>query len=151
MNNNLHIIYYLPKNNTIMLKYNLVARKNPQTKEPIFYAQIAPVTPLPLTALSEAISRQCTVTVHDVKAVLSALDEHITAALLNGQSVRLGDLGSFRATIKSASVKDANDFKPTHIKGINVCFTKGSTMRYKFSTKNPDLAIVMNTKPKESE
>lgn len=144
--------YYQPiKNYIIMLKYNLVSRKDPQTKETIFYAQIAPVTPLPLLAMCEAISRQCTVTVHDVKAVLSALEEHITTALLNGQSVRLGDLGSFRATIKSASVKDAKQFKPSLIKGVNVCFSKGSAMRYKFSIKNPDLTIVMNSKEKEEE
>lgn len=137
-----------------MLKYNLVSRKNPQTKATMFYAQIAPVTPIDVTALSEAISRQCTVTIHDVQAVLSALDEHIANALLQGQSVRLGALGSFRPTLSSKAKTTAKEFKSSDIRGVNVRFTKGSSMRYKLSLKNPKLVLSLNTKeekPTEGE
>lgn len=132
-----------------MLKYNLVSRKNPRTQAPIFYAQIAPVTPIDVTSLSEAISRQCTVTIHDVRAVLSALDEHIASALLQGQSVRLGSLGSFRPTLSSTAKATAKEFKTSDIKGVNVRFTKGSSMRYKLSLKNPNLVLALNKKEEE--
>ena len=52
-----------------MLKYNVVARKNPQTKELLYYAQLVPVTAVGLSALAAAISNECTVTIHDIKAV----------------------------------------------------------------------------------
>lgn len=47
-----------------MLKYNVVARKNPQTKELLYYAQLVPVTAVGLSALAAAISNECTVTIH---------------------------------------------------------------------------------------
>ncbi len=47
-----------------------------------------------LEQVATNISRECTVTVHDVKAVLSSLQEQIILALQDGKSVRFGDLGS---------------------------------------------------------
>lgn len=41
-----------------MLKYNVVARKNPQTKELLYYAQLVPVTAVGLSALAAAISNE---------------------------------------------------------------------------------------------
>lgn len=72
-----------------MLKYNVVARKNPQTKELLYYAQLVPVTAVGLSALAAAISNECTVTIHDIKAVLSALEEKVISYLQSGMSVRL--------------------------------------------------------------
>lgn len=124
-----------------MLKYNVIPRKNPVTKSVQYYAQLAPVTPMRLAEVAEAISRQCTVTVHDVKAVLSALDEHVTEALLNGRSVRFGDLGSFHVTLGSKGTADAESFKVANIQKIKVRFIKGAKMRFLISRKNPDLQL----------
>lgn len=70
-----------------MMNYKVVARKNPMTKEVKYYAQLVLATPVRLAALAEEISQQCTVTAHDVKVVLSAMEEHILRHLLNGKSV----------------------------------------------------------------
>ena len=93
-----------------MLKYRTVPRKNPQTKEVKFYAQLEHVTPMTLDALAKDISDSCTLTLHDVKAVISALEEHISKALRYGKSVRLRDLGSFYPTLSSDGVENEKDF-----------------------------------------
>lgn len=125
-----------------MLKYNLVARKNPQTKEMLYYAQLQPVTAVGLSELAAAISTECTVTIHDIKAVLSALEEKVIAYLQSGMSVRLGDLGSFHPTINSRGTATPEEFKSSNVRGVKVIFTKSSTMRYGFSLSNPNLRIM---------
>lgn len=125
-----------------MLKYNLVARKNPQTKEMLYYAQLLPVTAVNLSELAAAISTECTVTIHDIKAVLSALEEKVIAYLQSGMSVRLGDLGSFRPTINSRGTASPEEFKSSNICSVKVIFIKSGAMRYGFSLSNPNLRIV---------
>ncbi len=125
-----------------MLKYNVVARKNPQTKQLLYYAQLQPVTAVGLAALADAISKECTVTIHDIKAVLSALEEKVISYLQNGMSVRLGDLGSFRPTLNSRGSSTQEEFKPSNIRAVKVVFSKSSAMRYGFSLSNPTLQLM---------
>ena len=127
-----------------MLKYSLISRKNPVTKEFAFHSNLAPVTPIKLNELAQDVSDACTLTVHDIKAVVSALEERIYKALRNGQSVRLGDLGSFRPTVKSASAATEEDFTMENIRGIKVRFVPSSKMRYELSLKNPNVTLVRN-------
>ena len=51
---------------------------------------------------------KCTLTRVDVKAVLVALEEVIIEQLKMGNSVRFGDLGSFRPTLKTRRWDDEN-------------------------------------------
>ena len=127
-----------------MIKYYLISRKNPITKEYAYHANATSVTPIMLDELAEDISGSCTVTKHDVKAVISVLEEKIIKALLNGQSVRLGDLGSFHARISSKAAATTDEFteKPSeHIRGLLVRFTPSSKMRYALSLKNPAVQL----------
>ena len=83
-----------------MIPFIAKAKKNPITKEVKYYAQVAPVDHVELLSITSSISEKCTVTEHDVKAVLSALQMSIAKHITDGNSVRFGDLGSFRLTIK---------------------------------------------------
>jgi predicted histone-like DNA-binding protein len=94
--------------------------------------------------LSELISKECTLTAHDVKAVISALEEHVTRALLDGKSLRLGDLGSFHPTVKSKGADAVNKFKSKDIEKVNVRFVKNGAMRFNFSVAR--LALNLNLK-----
>lgn len=105
-----------------MMNYKVVARKNPMTKEVKYYAQLVLATPVRLAALAEEISQQCTVTAHDVKAVLSAMEEHILRHLLNGKSVRLGDLGSFRPTLTSEGSDSADKVTVDNVRRVRIRF-----------------------------
>jgi predicted histone-like DNA-binding protein len=133
-----------------MIKYNVIPRKNPINKEVKYYAQMAPVTPVTLGDVAEAIASNCTVTLHDCKAVLSALQEQIALNLRNGNSVRLGDLGSFHPVMKSSGALSADEFSTSHIKGLKVCFNMSSQMRYMLSKQNPAVKFEV-VKPEELE
>ncbi|MCQ2205806.1 MAG: HU family DNA-binding protein [Bacteroidaceae bacterium] len=120
-----------------MIKYNLMEGKNPRTEEPMFYAMAAPVTTIKLEGLAEEISQECTVTAHDIRAVISAMEEKIITHLQNGQSIRLGLLGSFCPTIRSRSSRTPEGFNNGNITGIGATFRPSSTMKYKLSADNP--------------
>ena len=125
-----------------MLKYRVIPRKNPQTKEIKYYAQLENVVPVTVETLAKDISDSCTLTLHDVKAVISALEEHISKALRFGKSVRLRDLGSFYPTLSSSGAETESDFKTNMIKSVNVVFRKSSKMKYGFNVNNPEISFM---------
>lgn len=114
-----------------MIKYVIRAKKNPITKEVKYYPQMAPSTPVTLAQIVKRIEKRSTVSSADVKAVLDALQYEVIDALQDGNSVRLGDLGSFRLTIKADGSETAAGAKATGanaIKAVNVQFTKSGEM-----------------------
>lgn len=129
--------------------YTTKAKKNPRTGNVKYYAQLAPITsPLTLDDITERIAAECTVTEHDVKAVISALQEQVLLALRNGQSIRLGDLGSFRPTLTSRPSDTAEEVTSDNIKSIRVHFTKSA--RLATNLRKGARGIVFQ-KPYESE
>ena len=123
------IIHTHLKKEKAMIKYIAQTRKNPVTKAVAWYPQAAHVEALNLDDIAEKISLTCTVTEHDIKAVLSALQEQIVFALRNGNSVRLGDLGSFRLTMQGNPSETREEVSAEKIKRIRVRFTSGSRLR----------------------
>lgn len=121
------------------MKYNVIERKNPLTEAPIFYAVPTRVQVVTLPTIAEEISQECTLTPHDIRAVISALEERVAAHVLQGNSVRFGLLGSFRPTFKCTSTPTAESFNSKYIKSINVVFTKSATLRHKLSKDNPNV------------
>ena len=111
-----------------MINYIAQAKKNPQTKTLSYYAQIAPVTPLKLDDIVRRIEKTSTVSSADIKAVLDALQHEIVESLRAGNSVRLGDLGSFRATLSSSGVEAPENVSASLIKSVRVRFTPGAKM-----------------------
>lgn len=124
-----------------MLKYNVVTKKSPIDQSVKYYARLVPVNPVKLQSLAEPISEACTVTVHDVKAVLSALETQIVRELRNGNSVRLGDLGSFRPTISSKGANSVDEFTTGHIQRVNIRFYGSAKMRFELSKSNPSVTF----------
>jgi len=66
------------------------------------------------------ISEKCSLTSADVKAVIEALVKEMETELLSGNSIRVGDLGIFKASISSEVVDTKEELKPkkVHIKAI---------------------------------
>ena len=129
-----------------MLKYKVVSGKNPVEGNVLYYGRLVPVVPVTLHELAENISRQCTVTIHDVKGVLSALEEQIYKNLRNGNSVRLGDLGSFHARLNTDSIANPKDFSPALIRGLRVRFCPSNQFRYELSKNHPAVKFQNVTK-----
>ena len=108
-----------------------------------FYPQAAPTTPVTLAQIVKRIEKRSTVSSADVKAVLDALQYEVIEALENGNTVRLGDIGSFRLTIKAEGAATAVEAKTKGaklIKQVNVQFTKSTVMRDSFDVRNLDFA-----------
>lgn len=127
-----------------MIKYVIQAKKNPLKKNEVkYYPQAAPTTPVTLAQIVKRIEKRSTVSSADVKAVLDALQYEVIDALENGNTVRLGDIGSFRLTIKAEGAATAAEAKTKGvklIKKVNVQFTKSTAMRDSFDIRSLDFA-----------
>lgn len=82
-----------------------------------------------INELAREMSAESTVTRHDVKAVLSSLEDHIMRHLRNGNTVQLGDLGSFHLTFNSTLVDDPELVSPSQIKGVKIRFTPSKALK----------------------
>lgn len=127
-----------------MIKYVIRAKKNPIAKSAKYYPQIAPTTPVTLAQIVKRIEKRSTVSSADMKAVLDALQYEVIEALQNGNSVRLGDLGSFHLSIKangSATSDEARRTGANTIKAVNVQFTKSTAMRDALSPSGVEFGL----------
>lgn len=141
-----------------MIKYVIRSKKNPQKKDMVkYYPQMAPTTPLSLDQIIKRVEKRSTVSSADVKAVLDALQYEVIEALASGSTVRLGDLGSFRLTMKSEGAATAAEAKQKGaqlIKRVNVQFTKSTTMRDTLSVPLLDFGAqedIVNATDKKKE
>ena len=141
-----------------MVKYVIRSKKNPQKKDVVkYYPQMAPTTPLSLEQIIRRVEKRSTVSSADVKAVLDALQYEVMEALAPGSTVRLGDLGSFRLTMKSEGAATAAEAKQKGaqlIKRVNVQFTKSTTMRDTLSVPLLDFGAqedIVNATDKKKE
>jgi putative DNA-binding protein len=141
-----------------MIKYVIRSKKNPQKKDVVkYYPQMASTTPLSLEQIIRRVEKRSTVSSADVKAVLDALQYEVIEALASGSTVRLGDLGSFRLTMKSegsATAAEAKQKGAQLIKRVNVQFTKSTTMRDTLSVPLLDFGAqedIVNATDKKKE
>ena len=111
-----------------MIKYIVARKKNMADGNVKYYAKVAPVSPVYLDDIATRISQNCTVTEHDVKAVISALQEQVIHYLSEGHSIRLGDLGSFRPTLNVYTCDTAEEVSAASIKHVRTRFTPGSRL-----------------------
>ncbi len=84
------------------IEYKVIARDNPQDRtQKKYYASANVVGETTTRELCKAIEKMSTVSGVDVQAVLYALAEVIPQYLAAGKSVRIGELGCFRITVRS--------------------------------------------------
>ena len=105
---------------------------------------MAPTTPVTLAQIIKRIEKRSTVSSADVKAVLDALQYEVIDALQNGNSVRLGELGSFRLSIKangSDTSAEAKKVGANAIKAVNVQFTKSTAMKEALSPSSAEVSV----------
>lgn len=110
------------------INYYALKRGNPSNDEEKYYAQQRIKGYITLDQLSTAIAQECTVTEHDVKAILSSLQQHIIQNLQNNRSVRLGDLGSFHIKTNCYAVDDESELSTSNLKGLRVHFCKSARL-----------------------
>lgn len=100
-------------NSNFKPRYELVFRTNPMDpSEKKWFAKAVSNGTVELDTLVKTISNRCTVTRHDAKAVLSALQEVISEYIAMGCSVHLEDLGYFRLELRGKGAARHDDFTP---------------------------------------
>lgn len=102
--------------------YTAQVRRDFRSSEMKFYPTPAPTTPVSINQLASEISEKCTATRADILAVLSELQNQIISALIEGNTIRLGMVGSFRATVSADSVRDKVDVSLDLIKCVKCVF-----------------------------
>lgn len=125
-----------------MIPVIVKALKKPGTDEKKYYVQVAPTTPVTLERIARNISSRCTVTETDCLAVLNELETEVITAMQNGNSVRLGKLGSFRPTVTSYGSDTEDKADATQVKSVRSRFTMGSRLRAALLTTNPDVQFI---------
>ena len=123
-----------------MIKIVIRAKKNPLKRDQVkFYPQMTPGVPVMLRTIVGRIEKRSGVSSASVKAVLDALQYEILETLAYGDSVRLGDLGSFRLTMHgegASTAKEAKEKGANLIKRVSIRFTKSSTKRMALDKRN---------------
>lgn len=105
-----------------MLNYNLkqIALKSGSK---LYVPVLEPVTPVDFRSLAEAIQGETTLTVTDVRIILSAVEEHLVRALKAGYKVRFGDLGTFGVELYNGkTAAAAKDYKVDETARLRVRF-----------------------------
>jgi len=112
-----------------MIKVKAVAKKNPQTKEVKYYAQMGKIRAINREEFIKRLEKSTTATSADVKAVLDQLEYELFQALSDGYSVRLGNVGSFRAGLTSEASETLEAVTAKNVKRVRVRFTPSSMLQ----------------------
>lgn len=117
-----------------MLKYKVVSKKNPLTKDVAYYAQKIDTTRVSFDELCDRVAHSTTATRADSKAVVDEFCHQAIQLLLDGRSVSLGDLGSFHTTLKNKrnGADSPKNFDTSMIENVMVRWVRPSKMRKEF-------------------
>jgi predicted histone-like DNA-binding protein len=125
-----------------MIKYKAMQRKSPKNGRVAWYAAVDNEKNVGIDQIVDAIQAECTVHRADVLAVLATLEEQVISNLQAGNSVRLGQLGSFHVTLKSRPSEAEDEVTSENIKAVMVRFRKSRRMQGQFQLTNPALRFL---------
>ena len=116
--------------------FKITERENPLDRsQKKFYAAPSYTEDVNLRKLAEDISKNCTLTPADVKAVLTALSDYLRKTLLNGNRLKMDDLGTFNISL-ACSWKDRSGKRREHTTDDNI--TSGGKVRVNNIVFTPD-------------
>jgi predicted histone-like DNA-binding protein len=112
------------------LKLKRVERANPANRaESKWYLIKESGNIIDLDGIAKEIQDRSAMTKGDILAVLSNLIQVLPTHLKNGDSVRLGGLGSFRLSVTSEGAIDAASVSAKNVKNARVIFTPGVELK----------------------
>lgn len=121
-------IYY---GNQVCYPANQSQRLNLGTKTTSYYAQAKYGGVTSQEDIAQMVSQISAISVGDVLSVMNTVSMLLSIELANGRIVDLGDLGRFRATLRSKSCDKPENFKRVMIHGNRVIFVPGHQVRIK--------------------
>ena len=111
--------------------YTVAERGNPTAPaEPKkFYATAKSLKRTDLDEIAKSVAKgSTTVSEADVRAVLVELADQIAERIVGGETVHLGNLGYFRATLKSKGLDTAKEVTSASIEDVRVRFSPGKDL-----------------------
>ena len=110
---------------------NKVERINPQnrTAPAKWYASVKTVTQLSESAVARQIADETTLNRKEAEMALAQFEKVLINNLLQGNSVQMGDWGSFRLTCNSDSADRKEALTANSVKGLNIRFTPGKAIK----------------------
>ena len=120
-------------------RYELVYRKSPQNPETKkWYAKAVSNGTVDTEILIKQIAKRCTVTRHDAKAVVSALQEVMSEYIRMGCAVYLEDLGYFRLELKGKGAEKLDNFSSAMISNTMLRFLPSDGMKESVKSLTPN-------------
>lgn len=96
--------------------YKIEPRKNPMTKEVKYHAIAKSIGMITSRQIAEELAARSALTAGDMYDTLDNLRSLITQWLIQGFTVRLDGLGTFRLTTQSDGAETAQKFTPAYIR-----------------------------------
>lgn len=97
-------------------------------KTGFFAAKVAGST-VQMNELCKRISDKCSLTGADVKGVIEALVKEIELELAHGSSIKVGDLGTFSASVTSEVVANQDELKPKKVRVKTITFLPSTRIK----------------------
>ncbi|MDO5616147.1 MAG: HU family DNA-binding protein [Cruoricaptor ignavus] len=113
------------------MKYKLVQKGNPlkPNAEKKWYANPVKSGTTTQKNLATQIAGRSSLTSGDVANVLQNLVEILPQELIRGNSVQLGEFGTFRISFSSEGAETEKEYTTDKIKGIKVLFTPSTEFK----------------------
>lgn len=117
------------------MKYRLVKKGIPNKPDAPkkWYATAVNQGTINIKEISKEIAGRSSLTKGDVLNVIENLLEEIPKHLINGNSVKLGDLCTLRLSIKGKGSEDEEDYTTANIQKTRVVFTPSKAMQKEIS------------------
>ncbi|MFU2093181.1 HU family DNA-binding protein [Ornithobacterium rhinotracheale] len=117
------------------MKYKLVQKGKPgdSSAPKKWYANPVKSGVVNQKSLSKEIAGRSSLTSGDVSNVMQNLMELLPTKLMEGNSVQLGDFGTFRISFSSEGVENEKSFTVDKIKGLKIIFTPSTDFKKELS------------------
>lgn len=117
-----------------MIKYKLIQKKDMSEDAAedakLYYPQLVLNGRVTFQDLCEEVAEQSSLTSGDIKNCVDRLINCLVRHLKEGRSVDVGDLGSFRISLRSAGTINAEDYDPTlQMRPPKVIYNPGKKLR----------------------
>lgn len=118
------------------ITYKVIARPNPQdrTLPKKFYATAVSSGDSTLKKFGKRLEKRSGVSSIDVNAVLQSLLELMVEDVVDGETIRLGEFGSFAVTVSSEGSEKEEDVSSANIRGVKIVFRPGKDLKNALKT-----------------
>ena len=114
--------------------YSAVQRANPSKRdEVLWYPVLKRISKLSEREVALQISEETTLNPKEAEISIYQLEKILVRSLLNGQTVSLGEIGTFSLTVKATGSATAEEVSARSVNKIMLRFRPSDNLRYKLN------------------